>query len=133
MSFSCDLEDEFNYYFETFINGGQKQVSMVSQLQETMKKSLAKRPDLAATLVPEFGVGCRRLTPGVGYLEALCEDNVDVVTQDITRVTADGIIAEDGIERKVDCIICATVSLPPDISLPVKTVAFCGPKKENID
>jgi len=27
-------------------------------------------------VIPEFGVACRRLTPGPGYLEALCEDNV---------------------------------------------------------
>lgn len=112
---SCDLEDEFNYYFETFINGGEKQVSMVIQLQETMKKSLAKKPDLAATLIPSFGVGCRRLTPGVGYLEALTEDNVDVITQDITNVTADSLVAADGKERKVDAIICATVRTRSEI------------------
>lgn len=106
---SCDLEDEFNYYFETFINGCEKQVNMVAQLHETMKKSLAKKPNLAATLIPQFGVGCRRLTPGVGYLEALSENNVDAITQDITKVTVGGLIAEDGIERQVDCIICATV------------------------
>lgn len=28
------------------------------------------------TVVPDFAVGCRRVTPGLGYLEALCEDNV---------------------------------------------------------
>jgi cation diffusion facilitator CzcD-associated flavoprotein CzcO len=106
---SCDLEDEFNYYFETFINGGEKQLSMITQLQETMKKSLATRPELAATLIPSFGVGCRRLTPGVGYLESLTQDNVDVITQDITSVTANGLVAADGKERKVDTIICATV------------------------
>lgn len=27
-------------------------------------------------VIPDFGVACRRLTPGPGYLEALCEDNV---------------------------------------------------------
>lgn len=74
-----------------------------------MTESLAKAPHLTSVLIPDFGVGCRRLTPGVGYLESLGEDNVDVVTQDIVKVTADGIIAADGAERKVDTIICATV------------------------
>ena len=33
--------------------------------------------DLVYTkVIPDFGVACRRLTPGPGYLEALCEDNV---------------------------------------------------------
>lgn len=30
-------------------------------------------------VIPEFSVACRRLTPGPGYLEALCEDNVRVL------------------------------------------------------
>lgn len=27
-------------------------------------------------VIPDFAVACRRLTPGPGYLEALCQDNV---------------------------------------------------------
>lgn len=27
-------------------------------------------------VIPDFVPGCRRLTPGPGYLEALCENNV---------------------------------------------------------
>ena len=30
------------------------------------------------TVMPDFPVSCRRLTPGPGYLEALCADNVSV-------------------------------------------------------
>jgi len=32
---------------------------------------------LAQMLLPSFPVGCRRQTPGPGYLEALVQDNVD--------------------------------------------------------
>ena len=31
---------------------------------------------LETLVLPDFPVACRRLTPGPGYLEALCEDNV---------------------------------------------------------
>lgn len=37
------------------------------------------------------------VTPGVGYLEALCEDNVSVVTSSIQCVVAEGIITADGV------------------------------------
>lgn len=83
-----------------------------------MRARLAKKPELANLLVPDWHVGCRRreplpsafslfsnaepflrisVTPGVGYLEALCEDNVSVVTSSIQRVVADGIITADGV------------------------------------
>jgi cation diffusion facilitator CzcD-associated flavoprotein CzcO len=92
-----------------FVDDTDLQRNTIKNLTASMKASLAKKPELISLLVPTFGVGCRRLTPGVGYLEAMCEDNVDVITGDIARVTAEGIVTSNGTERKVDTIICATV------------------------
>jgi cation diffusion facilitator CzcD-associated flavoprotein CzcO len=73
-----------------------------------MEQRLAKRPEVAKKLIPTFSVGCRRPTPGNGFLEALCEDNVEPVTKGIKRITEKGIVTEDGVEHEVDIIICAT-------------------------
>ncbi|EIN14235.1 FAD/NAD(P)-binding domain-containing protein [Punctularia strigosozonata HHB-11173 SS5] len=73
-----------------------------------MKQRLAKKPWIAEKLIPNFAVACRRLTPGPGYLEALCEDNVDFVTSEIKRVTPTGIETADGQHQELDVIICAT-------------------------
>lgn len=108
--YSCEMEHEFNFFFDNFINNSDQQLGMVDLLTGNMNQSLAKRPDLASFLIPNFGVGCRRITPGVGYLEALCESNVEAITKDITNITETGIVAADGTERPVDTIICATVS-----------------------
>ena len=61
---------------------------------QSMRSRLAKKPWIADhckkfylvserdldlnsyAVIPGFPVACRRLTPGPGYLEALCEDNV---------------------------------------------------------
>lgn len=48
------------------------------------------------------------MTPGVGYLEALCEDNVDVVTTGIQRIVPEGIQTKDGKVHACDVLICAT-------------------------
>jgi hypothetical protein len=41
-------------------------------------------------VIPDFGVACRRLTPGPGYLEALCEDNVrDKLLERLPTITLD--------------------------------------------
>lgn len=55
-----------------------------------------------------FAVGCRRPTPGNGYLEALVEDNVRVVTDSIERVESNGIQLSTGELLEVDTILCAT-------------------------
>ncbi|EPS99506.1 hypothetical protein FOMPIDRAFT_40047 [Fomitopsis schrenkii] len=59
---------------------------------------------------PQLGVGvaCERLTPGPGYLEALCADNVDFQPTHIKRVTPKGIELVDGTHTDLDILICAT-------------------------
>lgn len=73
-----------------------------------MEKKLAKKPHIAKALIPSFAVGCRRLTPGPGYLEALCEDHVDFIPAPIERITATGIQCTDGTSREYNTIVCAT-------------------------
>jgi len=53
-------------------------------------------------------VSCRRITPGPGYLDALCEDNVEFVPTHIKRVTETGIELVDGRFHELDIIVCAT-------------------------
>ena len=69
-----------------------------------MRRVLKVKPELEAKLIPSFGVGCRRITPGVGYLEALVQDNVECVFGSVSRLTKNGIVGEDGIERAYDVI-----------------------------
>ncbi|KAH8772069.1 cyclohexanone monooxygenase [Hyaloscypha sp. PMI_1271] len=76
--------------------------------RDHMKAKLAKKPEIFEQLVPEFPPGCRRLTPGPGYLEALVEDNVNFISTGIKQVYSNGIKTNDGKFREVDMIICAT-------------------------
>lgn len=75
---------------------------------ENMKSKLAKKPEIYDAIEPGFRPGCRRLTPGPGFLEALVEDNVHFTTSPITRVTKDSVITADGKVQQVDGIVCAT-------------------------
>ena len=65
---------------------------------ESMKNKLAKKPEIYWSLTPKWPPGCRRLTPGPGYLEALVQDNVTFVGCGIERVTPGTIVANDGQE-----------------------------------
>jgi cation diffusion facilitator CzcD-associated flavoprotein CzcO len=48
------------------------------------------------------------VTPGEGYLEALQEDNVEIVRTSIQEITPEGLVTSDGKTYPVDVIIAAT-------------------------
>lgn len=78
---------------------------------QNMKERLGDTPKgrkLAEMLIPDFPVGCRRQTPGPGYLEALVQDHVDTRWDDIARFTEKGILTKSGEELEFDAIVCAT-------------------------
>jgi cation diffusion facilitator CzcD-associated flavoprotein CzcO len=98
------------------MNGAQLVTFMGTDVQKefwkmsdmAMKEKLAKKPEIYVSMRPTFPPGCRRLTPGPGYLEALVEKNVEFIGCGIEKVLTNGICANDGMTREVDVIICAT-------------------------
>ena len=92
------------------------QKGAVEAFRAMMKKRLAKKPEIVDALTPSFAVGCRRLTPGPGYLEALVEDNVDFVSDKIVSIIPKGVVLENGRTIEIDALVCATgfnASAPP--------------------
>lgn len=64
--------------------------------------------ELQRKLTPNYKPGCKRLLGSNTYYAALNRPTSDVITAGITKVTADGIVAGDGVERPVDVIIYGT-------------------------
>jgi cation diffusion facilitator CzcD-associated flavoprotein CzcO len=77
-------------------------------VQKSMEEQLEHDSVLTKQLIPNFALGCRRMTPGSDYLSSLRRPNVEVITQSATEFTKNGIIDALGNEIKVDVIICAT-------------------------
>ena len=73
-----------------------------------MKASLGGDERLSKALIPEFPVGCRRLTPAVGYLSSLTAENVRVVADKIVKVVPNGIQISTGEVIEIDVLVCAT-------------------------
>ncbi|GAA6008727.1 flavin-containing monooxygenase [Rhodotorula paludigena] len=108
LQFRKSMERELNGVHEVTLKGSPMQVGAVEAFRELMEKKLASKPHIAKSLIPTFAVGCRRLTPGPGYLEALASDNVDFISAGIKRVTETGIEDVEGNHREYDTIVCAT-------------------------
>ncbi|KAI9811858.1 MAG: hypothetical protein M1827_005209 [Pycnora praestabilis] len=100
-------ESGLNSMFGLYLKDTQVQNDMRKSMIDQMKTKL-KDDDLEKKLIPTWGVGCRRLTPGIKYLETLHEDNVKVVYGEINQVTPNGCLCDDGKEYPVDILICAT-------------------------
>jgi len=75
---------------------------------DIMAERLGHDPRLTKHMTPPFALGCRRMTPGSGYLESLKADNVEVLPESAVRLTETAIVDESGVEHEVDVIICAT-------------------------
>lgn len=73
-----------------------------------MRKRLGSNSELADVIIPKFSVGCRRPTPGNGYLKALTCGNVRVVTDEIEKAMEEGIVLKTGELIKIDTFICAS-------------------------
>lgn len=116
LKFRKTLEDDGNLVHFSTKAGSDMQRAFAEAFSEATKQKLSKTPRLLEHFSPAFGVGCRRITPGPGYLEALCEDNVELITGDIDSIRPAGVVV-GGRQVDVDALVCATgfdtSSIPP--------------------
>lgn len=81
--------------------------SMLKTAAAHLKKQV---PDEAMRrkLAPPYPLGCKRIIYSNDYYPALVRPNVELVTDAIERITANGIVTSDGRERTIDTLVCAT-------------------------
>jgi hypothetical protein len=116
LHFRKTLEAEAAKLYAITLQGTKEQVSATALFEAGMRRRLDGREDLTTAMIPKFAPGCRRLTPGPGYLEALKEENVTLITTPIQEVTPRGIKLTSGEDVELDVLICATgydVEAPP--------------------
>ncbi|CAG8984286.1 hypothetical protein HYALB_00010711 [Hymenoscyphus albidus] len=102
------VEEEINGKFPMLIKDSDTAKYAKQVLTTYMTTMLGGDKDLVKALVPDFAVGCRRLTPAVGYLECLRAENVRVVTDPIDSIVGNGIKTSTGEIVEIDVLICAT-------------------------
>ncbi|KAH2117579.1 hypothetical protein KXW75_004227 [Aspergillus fumigatus] len=106
--FRKEIELELQSVHGVTLLGTPEQIGAREVFLQNMKRRLSRKPEMCEDLIPSFPPVCRRLTPGPGYLEALTDDKVDVITSKIVKVDAEGIITADGQHHPTDVLVCAT-------------------------
>ncbi|EOD43371.1 putative flavin-binding monooxygenase protein [Neofusicoccum parvum UCRNP2] len=101
------IEDQVNSIFELMFDGSDVQLEAQKAMRARMAEWI-KDPRLVEGFTPKFQIGCRRVTPGDPYMQAITKENVDVHFTAVERVTEDGVVGADGQERKCDTVVCAT-------------------------
>ncbi|KAM0120697.1 hypothetical protein ACP6JC_002709 [Aspergillus fumigatus] len=101
------VEASVNSVFRLMLSGSEENRFLFKLVDSVMRARLSKDPELADKLIPKYEIGCRRLSPGDGYLEALQADNAEIRFDSIQRITETGIQTDKGIEE-FDLIVCAT-------------------------
>ncbi|KAL3473527.1 hypothetical protein BJX99DRAFT_233655 [Aspergillus californicus] len=106
--FRKEIETELQSVHGSTLVGTPEQIGTTEFFTENMKRRLRNKPELADDLLPAFPPICRRLTPGPGYLEALTDDKVDVISSPIVKIVEDGVVTADGKHHQTDVVVCAT-------------------------
>jgi len=87
---------------------------------------VVKDPVLKAKLTPDYPIGCKRVLVSDDYYQALIQPNVELVTEAVQEVTANGVKTVDGTEHACDVLIYGTGFITTDFISPVEITGRGG-------
>ncbi|WP_244168148.1 flavin-containing monooxygenase [Mycobacterium paraffinicum] len=88
-------------------NGSEKTQEFKAAALDLLQKAIPDE-ELRRKLTPTHPLGCKRLVFSSDYLTALTQPNVEVLTSPARYLRARSLVTEDGTEREVDVVVCAT-------------------------
>lgn len=102
-----DVEGELNKRFNLMHLHSDDQKNSRKLIADIMAQKINNEV-LTKRMVPDFALGCRRMTPGSAYLESLTKENIEVIHESVVRLTKTGVVDAAGVEHEVDVVVCAT-------------------------
>ena len=77
-------------------------------------------PALQEALIPKDEFGCKRVMVSDDWYPALAKPNVRVITGGVERITPQGVVGGDGVERPADVLVLATGFKSHDFVAPME-------------
>jgi cation diffusion facilitator CzcD-associated flavoprotein CzcO len=101
------LQHGMNKGFRLFKKDSPQNQKTTEATIQRMRAALNYNEELCEKLIPKWTLGCRRLTPGEGYLESFLLPTVSLTQSPIQRITATGVQTTDA-HHEIDVLVCAT-------------------------
>ena len=92
----------WNFRQGSFIN------KYLTYMARRFRKKQVRDPKLRAALTPDYPMGCKRVLLSDNFYQALCRENVNVITNAIEEISPRGISTKDGQHIGADIIVFAT-------------------------
>jgi cation diffusion facilitator CzcD-associated flavoprotein CzcO len=89
-------------------------------------KSQITDPELRAKCIPDYVMGCKRVTFSNDWYPALARPNVQLVTEPIERIVPDGVVTADDVTRTADVIIYGTGFKAVEFLAPISVTGIDG-------
>ncbi|KAG7412596.1 FAD-binding monooxygenase aflW [Fusarium oxysporum f. sp. rapae] len=105
--FRKEIENSQDNFWNVFFKDTAAQKAALENAYSRMRERLGNDKELCEKLIPDYEYGCRRPTPGDGYLEALRQENTRVTFDPIVQITESGIQTTQD-HTDFDIIVCAT-------------------------
>ena len=83
-------------------------------------------PELRAKATPDHAIGCKRVLISNDWYPALARPDVELHSGAVERITEDGVIGPDGVEREADVIIYGTGFRSHDFVAPMGVTGLEG-------
>jgi cation diffusion facilitator CzcD-associated flavoprotein CzcO len=111
-----------------FIAFGYARAAMLPsrRIFEKLLERQVQNPELRRKLTPDYAMGCKRVMISNEYFPALARENVEVVTDELERITPHGVVAADGRERACDVLIYATGFAASEFLVPMRVTGRGG-------
>ena len=95
-------------------------------LTDYVTAKLHDAPDLLKASIPDYPPYARRLLIDNGWFDALRRSNVQLVTEGVTSLTADGVVSVSGAEHPADVVVYATGFRTSEYLHPIRIVGRGG-------
>lgn len=93
---------------------------------KNLAKKKIKDPVKRQRIIPDYPVGCKRVLISNDWYDAINQDNLDLINDQITRIEEHAIITKDGTRHEVDAIIYGTGFKATDFLAPMKVTGLGG-------
>ena len=104
----------------------QKMLAAPMRLWRRQLEAQIADPELRARCVPDYVMGCKRVAFSNDWYPALARPNVELVTDKIERIVADGVVTADGATRAADVLIYGTGFKAVEFLSPIAVTGLDG-------